>query len=84
MYFEGLKDETRRDKSEEEEIFWHIKILPILHELEKGASCCSGKGVFSTLFPAGNMGLISVYYKRITVIGLCCLLCFHMFGDFAV
>ncbi|PKK33651.1 armadillo repeat containing 2 [Columba livia] len=31
----GLKDETRRDKSEEEEIFWHIKILPILHELEK-------------------------------------------------
>ncbi|XP_064915727.1 armadillo repeat-containing protein 2 isoform X3 [Columba livia] len=31
----GLKDETRRDKSEEEELFWHIKILPILHELEK-------------------------------------------------
>ncbi|NXW85870.1 ARMC2 protein, partial [Alopecoenas beccarii] len=31
----GLKDETRIDKSEEEEIFWHIKVLPILHELEK-------------------------------------------------
>ncbi|KFQ81249.1 Armadillo repeat-containing protein 2, partial [Phaethon lepturus] len=30
----GLKDETRINESEEEEIFWHIKILPILHELE--------------------------------------------------
>ncbi|KAF1396482.1 Armadillo repeat-containing protein 2, partial [Spheniscus humboldti] len=31
----GLEDETRMNESEEEEIFWHIKILPILHELEK-------------------------------------------------
>ncbi|KAF1483878.1 Armadillo repeat-containing protein 2, partial [Pygoscelis antarcticus] len=31
----GLEDETRINESEEEEIFWHIKILPILHELEK-------------------------------------------------
>ncbi|KAM6208036.1 armadillo repeat-containing protein 2 isoform 1-T2 [Sarcoramphus papa] len=30
----GLEDETRINESEEEEIFWHIKILPILHELE--------------------------------------------------
>ncbi|NXL57764.1 ARMC2 protein, partial [Chordeiles acutipennis] len=31
----GLDDETRMNESEDEEIFWHIKILPILHELEK-------------------------------------------------
>ncbi|XP_054678456.1 armadillo repeat-containing protein 2 isoform X4 [Grus americana] len=31
----GLEDETRINESEQEEIFWHIKILPILHELEK-------------------------------------------------
>ncbi|NXF48149.1 ARMC2 protein, partial [Oceanites oceanicus] len=31
----GLEDETRINELEEEEIFWHIKILPILHELEK-------------------------------------------------
>ncbi|KFQ04777.1 Armadillo repeat-containing protein 2, partial [Haliaeetus albicilla] len=31
----GLEDETRINESEEEESFWHIKILPILHELEK-------------------------------------------------
>ncbi|NXV14569.1 ARMC2 protein, partial [Cepphus grylle] len=30
-----VQDETRINESEEEEIFWHIKILPILHELEK-------------------------------------------------
>ncbi|NWW94232.1 ARMC2 protein, partial [Rhynochetos jubatus] len=30
-----LEDETRINESEEEEIFWRIKILPILHELEK-------------------------------------------------
>lgn len=36
MYFEGLEDETRINESEEEEIFWHRKILPVLHELEKG------------------------------------------------
>ncbi|NXE88639.1 ARMC2 protein, partial [Menura novaehollandiae] len=31
----GLEDETRINEWEEEEVFWHIKILPILHELEK-------------------------------------------------
>ncbi|NXL33541.1 ARMC2 protein, partial [Glaucidium brasilianum] len=31
----GLEDETRINELEEEEIFWHVKILPILHELEK-------------------------------------------------
>ncbi|NXE82385.1 ARMC2 protein, partial [Cochlearius cochlearius] len=31
----GLEDETKINESEEEEIFWHVKILPILHELEK-------------------------------------------------
>ncbi|NXN63705.1 ARMC2 protein, partial [Himantopus himantopus] len=31
----GLEDETRINESEEEEIFWHRKILPILHELEE-------------------------------------------------
>ncbi|XP_048153255.1 armadillo repeat-containing protein 2 isoform X2 [Corvus hawaiiensis] len=31
----GLKDERRINQWEEEDFFWHIKILPILHELEK-------------------------------------------------
>ncbi|NXF03421.1 ARMC2 protein, partial [Smithornis capensis] len=31
----GLEDETRINDWEEEEVFWHIKILPILHKLEK-------------------------------------------------
>ncbi|NXG61678.1 ARMC2 protein, partial [Hemiprocne comata] len=31
----GLEDEIRINESEEEEIFWHFNILPILHELEK-------------------------------------------------
>ncbi|XP_065537174.1 armadillo repeat-containing protein 2 [Lathamus discolor] len=31
----GLQVETGINKSEEEEIFWHVKVLPILHELEK-------------------------------------------------
>uniref|UniRef100_A0A8C6JNF0 Uncharacterized protein n=1 Tax=Melopsittacus undulatus TaxID=13146 RepID=A0A8C6JNF0_MELUD len=31
----GLQVETGINESEEEEIFWHLKVLPILHELEK-------------------------------------------------
>uniref|UniRef100_A0A8C9KQ57 Armadillo repeat containing 2 n=1 Tax=Serinus canaria TaxID=9135 RepID=A0A8C9KQ57_SERCA len=31
----GLKDETRINEWEEEDFFWHTRILPILHELEK-------------------------------------------------
>ncbi|NWW82444.1 ARMC2 protein, partial [Climacteris rufus] len=31
----GLKDETRINECEEEDVFWHIKIVPILRELEK-------------------------------------------------
>ncbi|NXJ94570.1 ARMC2 protein, partial [Corythaixoides concolor] len=31
----GLEGETRINESEEEEIFWRMKILPILHQLEK-------------------------------------------------
>ncbi|XP_050170790.1 armadillo repeat-containing protein 2 isoform X3 [Myiozetetes cayanensis] len=31
----GLEDETRINECEEEEVFWRIKILPILHELKK-------------------------------------------------
>ncbi|XP_027751375.1 armadillo repeat-containing protein 2 isoform X5 [Empidonax traillii] len=31
----GLEDETRMNEWEEEEVFWRIKILPILHELKK-------------------------------------------------
>uniref|UniRef100_A0A8C5JT84 Armadillo repeat containing 2 n=1 Tax=Junco hyemalis TaxID=40217 RepID=A0A8C5JT84_JUNHY len=30
-----LKDETRINEWEEEDFFWHTRILPILHELEK-------------------------------------------------
>ncbi|XP_053828217.1 armadillo repeat-containing protein 2 isoform X2 [Vidua macroura] len=32
----GLKEETRINEWEEEDFFWHTRILPILHELEKG------------------------------------------------
>ncbi|KAF4804748.1 Armadillo repeat-containing protein 2 [Turdus rufiventris] len=32
---QSLKDETRINEWEEEDFFWHTKILPILHELEK-------------------------------------------------
>ncbi|NWU16747.1 ARMC2 protein, partial [Cephalopterus ornatus] len=31
----GLEDATRKNEWEEEEVFWHKKILPILHELKK-------------------------------------------------
>ncbi|XP_010002653.1 PREDICTED: armadillo repeat-containing protein 2 [Chaetura pelagica] len=31
----GSEDERRINESKEEEIFWNVKILPILHELEK-------------------------------------------------
>ncbi|XP_027549337.1 armadillo repeat-containing protein 2 isoform X3 [Neopelma chrysocephalum] len=31
----GLENETRINEWEEEEVFWRIKILPILHELKK-------------------------------------------------
>ncbi|NXF82743.1 ARMC2 protein, partial [Sclerurus mexicanus] len=31
----GLEDETRINEWEDEEVFWHIKIVPILHELKK-------------------------------------------------
>ncbi|XP_035177587.1 armadillo repeat-containing protein 2 isoform X6 [Oxyura jamaicensis] len=30
----GLEDETRINESEEEKIFWHMKVLPILQELK--------------------------------------------------
>ncbi|NWI16700.1 ARMC2 protein, partial [Crypturellus soui] len=32
--FPSLEEDTRVNESEEEENFWHIKILPILHEME--------------------------------------------------
>ncbi|XP_071404967.1 armadillo repeat-containing protein 2 isoform X2 [Pithys albifrons albifrons] len=31
----GLEDETRINEGEDEEVFWRIKIVPILHELKK-------------------------------------------------
>ncbi|NXP26364.1 ARMC2 protein, partial [Scytalopus superciliaris] len=31
----GLEDETRINEREDEEVFWRIKIVPILHELKK-------------------------------------------------
>lgn len=36
MYFEGLKDDSKVNESEEEENYWNVKILPILCELESG------------------------------------------------
>ncbi|NXW43303.1 ARMC2 protein, partial [Nyctiprogne leucopyga] len=65
----GLEDETRMDESEEEEIFWHIRILPILHELEKEDNienlCLACTKLFQAL-KEGNM--LGKRFKRRTVL----------------
>ncbi|NXA07745.1 ARMC2 protein, partial [Sapayoa aenigma] len=54
-----LEDETRINDWEEEEVFWHIKILPILRELEKVEDnienlCLACTNLYQTL-NEGNM-----------------------------
>ncbi|XP_074943508.1 armadillo repeat-containing protein 2 isoform X1 [Phalacrocorax aristotelis] len=61
----GLEIETRMNESEEEEIFWHIKILPILHELEKGDNIENLCLACTKLYQALNEGnMLGKRFKR--------------------
>ncbi|XP_032861579.1 armadillo repeat-containing protein 2 isoform X1 [Tyto alba] len=61
----GLEDETRINESEEEEIFWHTKILPILHELEKEDNIESLCLACTKLYQALNEGnMLRKRFKR--------------------
>ncbi|KAM6405552.1 armadillo repeat-containing protein 2 isoform 2-T2 [Pluvialis apricaria] len=75
----GLEDETRINESEEEEIFWHRKILPILHELEKEDSienlCLACTKLFQALNEGNMLGkrfnrrsvLLKILYKLVDI-----------------
>ncbi|XP_075564197.1 armadillo repeat-containing protein 2 [Pelecanus crispus] len=65
----GLEDETRTNESEEEEIFWHIKILPILHELQKEDNIENLCLACTKLYQALNEGnMLGKIYKRRSVL----------------
>ncbi|KFW68748.1 Armadillo repeat-containing protein 2, partial [Pygoscelis adeliae] len=65
----GLEDETRINESEEEEIFWHIKILPILHELEKEENIENLCLACTKLYQALNEGnMLGKRFKRRSVL----------------
>ncbi|KFZ59863.1 Armadillo repeat-containing protein 2, partial [Antrostomus carolinensis] len=67
----GLEDETRMNESEEEEeeIFWHIKILPILRELEKEDNIENLCLACTNLYQALNEGnMLGKRFKRRTVL----------------
>ncbi|NXK11713.1 ARMC2 protein, partial [Herpetotheres cachinnans] len=66
----GLEDETRINESEEEEIFWHIKILPIVHELEKAEDNIENLCLACTkLYQALNEGnMLGKRFKRRSVL----------------
>ncbi|NXH68330.1 ARMC2 protein, partial [Hydrobates tethys] len=65
----GLEDETRINESEEEEIFWHIKILPILHELEKEDNIENLCLACTKLYQALNEGsMLGKRFKRRSVL----------------
>ncbi|KAM6271688.1 armadillo repeat-containing protein 2 isoform 4-T4 [Spheniscus humboldti] len=65
----GLEDETRMNESEEEEIFWHIKILPILHELEKEDNIENLCLACTKLYQALNEGnMLGKRFKRRSVL----------------
>ncbi|XP_015714144.1 armadillo repeat-containing protein 2 isoform X2 [Coturnix japonica] len=53
----GLEDDTRADESEEEKSFWHVKVLPILHELESDnvESLCLACTKLYQVLNEGNM-----------------------------
>uniref|UniRef100_A0A8C0URS2 Armadillo repeat containing 2 n=1 Tax=Cyanistes caeruleus TaxID=156563 RepID=A0A8C0URS2_CYACU len=65
----GLKDETRINGWEEEDLFWHTKILPILRELEKKDNiehlCLACTKLYQTL-DEGNM--LGKRFKRRNVL----------------
>ncbi|KFV58019.1 Armadillo repeat-containing protein 2, partial [Gavia stellata] len=65
----GLEDETRINESEEEESFWHIKILPILHELEKEDNIENLCLACTKLYHALNEGnMLGKRFKRRSVL----------------
>uniref|UniRef100_A0A8C4U4I0 Armadillo repeat containing 2 n=1 Tax=Falco tinnunculus TaxID=100819 RepID=A0A8C4U4I0_FALTI len=65
----GLEDETRINESEEEEIFWHKKILPILHELEKEENVEKLCLACTKLYQALNEGnMLGKRFKRRSVL----------------
>ncbi|XP_075354630.1 armadillo repeat-containing protein 2 isoform X2 [Mycteria americana] len=65
----GLEDETRINESEEEEIFWHTKILPILHELEKEDNIENLCLACTKLYQALNEGnMLGKRFKRRSVL----------------
>ncbi|KFP20880.1 Armadillo repeat-containing protein 2, partial [Egretta garzetta] len=64
-----LEDETRINESEEEEIFWHIKILPILHELEEEDNVENLCLACTKLYQALNEGnMLGKRFKRRSVL----------------
>ncbi|XP_068267704.1 armadillo repeat-containing protein 2 [Nyctibius grandis] len=75
----GLEDETRINESEEELIFWHIKILPILHELKKEDNienlCLACTKLYQTLNEGNMLGkrfkrrsvLLNILYKLVDI-----------------
>ncbi|NXN28663.1 ARMC2 protein, partial [Nycticryphes semicollaris] len=76
----GSGDETRINESEEEEIFWHIKVLPILHELEKAEDnienlCLACTKLYQALNEGNMLGkrckrrsvLLKILYKLVDI-----------------
>ncbi|XP_074779406.1 armadillo repeat-containing protein 2 isoform X1 [Athene noctua] len=65
----GLEDETRINELEEEEIFWHVKILPILHELEEEDNVENLCLACTKLYQALNEGnMLGKRFKRRSVL----------------
>ncbi|KFV10559.1 Armadillo repeat-containing protein 2, partial [Tauraco erythrolophus] len=65
----GLEGETRINESEEEEFFWHVKILPILHELEKEDNIENLCLACTKLYQALNEGnMLGKRFKRRSVL----------------
>ncbi|NXN38667.1 ARMC2 protein, partial [Rhinoptilus africanus] len=75
----GSEDETQINESEEEEIFWHIKILPILQELEKQDNienlCLACTKLYQALSEGNMLGkrckrrsvLLKILYKLVDI-----------------
>ncbi|XP_063185890.1 armadillo repeat-containing protein 2 isoform X2 [Chroicocephalus ridibundus] len=65
----GSEDETRINELEEEEIFWHIKILPILQELEEEDNIENLCLACTKLYQALNEGnMLGKRFKRRSVL----------------
>ncbi|NXC44696.1 ARMC2 protein, partial [Penelope pileata] len=58
----GLEDDTRIDESEEEKSFWHVKVLPILNELESEDNVESLRLACTKLYQVLNEG--NMFGKR--------------------